>query len=151
MMEAGNVHTNVAYRYCDLFIQPKYKNIKEEVMNVSNSCSISPIQHQNTLKKSELKYSALSQYVNGANHIFKIVYGISAGSKIKLHHILAVLLYCNHTILSAAFSKSFRKLKVSETDESLKNRHSLYANWAKKLKEAVSMDNKCIWGGVTYI
>lgn len=69
--------------------------------------------------------------------LFQDVYNIPVGAPISLQHVLSVLLYTNHTELSAAFSRSYRKLRDSESDYSLKHRHSFYANWAKLLCETM--------------
>eukprot|EP01084_Bolivina_argentea_P250531 419795_1 len=94
------------------------------------------------LKESEVKHKALhKRKIKGANYKWQNVYQIQKGTPITVKHILCVLLYTNHTELSAQFSNSFRKFTAAETDISLKQRHSEYANWAKGLREAIE-----VWG-----
>eukprot|EP01084_Bolivina_argentea_P206397 352413_1 len=142
MMDRGNHSIKPFYTYSSWFIRPKYKSMKNEIF--SGKVKLSIIQYDNTLKKATLKYTSLAKYIRGSNGFWKIVYGIKRNSTITLNHILSVLLYTNHTDLSSQFSRSFRKLSPSETDDALKKRHSEYYNWAKTLREAV----EC-WG--TYL
>eukprot|EP01083_Nonionella_stella_P161833 530520_1 len=75
-----------------------------------------------------MKHRAMSGTIKGA---------IPEGTLIGMQHILAVLLYTNHTALSTAFSRSFRRINGSESDNELKERHSHYGNWARILSETV--------------
>eukprot|EP01083_Nonionella_stella_P108339 315019_1 len=92
-----------------------------------------------------MKHKAMSGTIKGADYKWRIVYKIREGSVITMEHILAVLLYTNHTGLSAAFSRSFRKISESESDNQLKERHSYYTNWARLLREAVECWGYELW------
>eukprot|EP01083_Nonionella_stella_P311323 1109703_1 len=136
MPEQGNMHINTSYSYSSWFVSPKHKTIKDEVLNDTKH-GLTIIQYENTVLKAMMKHKAMSGTIKGADFMWKIVYEIPEGSPIRMKHILAVLLYTNHTDLSAAFSRSFRKVVGSESDNELKERHSHYANWARLLREAV--------------
>ena len=68
-----------------------------------------------------------------------VIGGIPRAQEIDENHIMALLFYTNFDSQSAAFSRSFRKLSYNETNASLKKRHSYYANWAKLLRECVTL------------
>eukprot|EP01083_Nonionella_stella_P161834 530521_1 len=184
MIERGNAHINPSYSYSSWFVSPKHKSIKDEVLNAAHH-SLTIIEYENTALKAMMKHRAMSGTIKGAEHLWTIVYEIPKGSQIRMKHIIALLLYTNHTDLSAAFSSSFRKVsgtikgaehlwtivyeipkgsqirmkhiialllytnhtdlsaafsssfrKVSgsESDNQLKERHSHYANWARILR-----------------
>eukprot|EP01083_Nonionella_stella_P187872 691328_1 len=135
-MESGNMHISNSYSYSSWFVAPKRKTMKDEVLNGPNH-SLTIIEYENTVIKARMKHKAMSRFIKGAVKLWEIVYRIQAGTMITMKHILAVLLYTNHTDLSAAFSRSFRKLSGAESDGKLKQRHSHYANWARLLREAV--------------
>eukprot|EP01083_Nonionella_stella_P045222 121539_1 len=144
MPEQGNMHINTSYSYSSWFVSPKHKTIKDEVLNDAKH-GLTMIQYENTVLKAMMKHKAMSGTIKGANYKWKIVYEIPEGSPIRMKHILAVLLYTNHSDLSAAFSRSFRKVIGSESDNELKERHSHYANWARLLREAVECWGYALW------
>ena len=125
------------YTFKDWHIEPKHKNIKQEVLNEFNPSSITIIQYKNTFKKCKSKYNALSKRMMGAKELYSVVYEIPKGTKIDFEHIFSIMLYCNHTNLSLSFSRSYRWLSSTESDQSLKQRHAEFGNWTKKLLEAV--------------
>eukprot|EP01084_Bolivina_argentea_P197049 337733_1 len=125
----------------DWYIEPKYKNMKEEVLNCKES-ALPLIEFLHTLKNSIFKLKAFKQTVTINSpypDYYKEIYGIGTNAPITLNHIIAILFYTNNTLLSAAFSKSYRKIRKNESDEQLKLRHSYFANWGKYLKECVEV------------
>eukprot|EP01084_Bolivina_argentea_P220776 374095_1 len=131
----------IKYGYKSLFIEPKYNNIKEDIL-LGKPKNLNIIQYKNTLQKALMKYKAYKIYVGeGAKPVFEKVYGIKHGSPITLNHILSVLFYTNFTVISKIFSKTYRKISLSEDIESVKNRHKEYGHWGKLLRESVE-----VWG-----
>ena len=57
--------------------------------------------------------------------------------EITIEHIVAIILYCDFGKLCTAFSATVRQLNVFEEFESVKLRHSEFANFGKLLVEAV--------------
>eukprot|EP01083_Nonionella_stella_P236262 829968_1 len=104
---------------------------------MGKKAKLSMIQYTNTVIKARFKWNALKQQIKGSDGDWEVVYNIKRGSPITLKHILSVLFYTNHTDLSSEFSQSFRKLYETETDQSLKERHSEYRNWGKYLRETI--------------
>ena len=136
LMELGNTGMAQNDRLCDFFVAPSFVSLKHEALNATGA-SLSIVEYDGTMETAKLKHRALKREMNGACYVWDTIYNIKAGSVISLHHIMAVLLYTDHDALSAAFTRSFRKLSVSESVESVKRRHSRFANWAKALREAV--------------
>ena len=66
-------------------------------------------------------------------------YDISEGIPLSYNNILSVLFYTDYSSLSYNFSASFRKKCASETNESLKLRHSCYYHWSRLLHETVHL------------
>eukprot|EP01084_Bolivina_argentea_P058358 106591_1 len=58
--------------------------------------------------------------------------------KMLLHHILAVMIYCNYDSLQYEFSSTYRPITPDETIEHIKKRHSSFYWLGQHLKEAVS-------------
>eukprot|EP01083_Nonionella_stella_P271359 919486_1 len=130
-------HTNACqYTFSQWFIDPVWNSMKQEVLN-SKDHPISMTQYNNTLKKAEMKLDGMQHRIKGAWPEWALIYSVKPNSAIILNHVLAVMFYTNHTNLSTAFSRSFRKLTKMESDEALKTRHSYYAVWGKFLREAV--------------
>eukprot|EP01084_Bolivina_argentea_P145580 255139_1 len=140
-IDYGNTKTNRSYTYSDWFITPAYESIKYEVLNDTNQ-ALQINEYTNTLRNAVMKLKALKNIFTGAKPHWQNVYGITANSPITLNHILAILFYTDFTNLSAEFSKTFRRLTQSESDESVKKRHGQYANWGKYLREAVDCFGK---------
>eukprot|EP01083_Nonionella_stella_P145636 456719_1 len=140
----GNAHINTSYSYSSWFVVAKHKTMKDEVLNATKN-SLTVIQYENTVLKAIMKHKAMRGTIKGAAGIWEGVYEIPKGSPISEKHVLAVLLYTNHTYLSAAFSLSYRKLSGSESDDTLKKRHSEYANWGRLLRETVECWGYGLW------
>ena len=64
-------------------------------------------------------------------------YGWKDGDPISRSHLFSIILYCDYSSLSSAFSASFRKVNTFETLKGIKKRNQKYANWSKILKETV--------------
>eukprot|EP01084_Bolivina_argentea_P013605 25540_1 len=66
-------------------------------------------------------------------------YDIIEGTPISVPHLMGLILYCNFSDLSTAFSKTFRKKNKTETLESVKNRNGNYWHLSKHLREVVEI------------
>eukprot|EP01083_Nonionella_stella_P156304 506055_1 len=72
-------------------------------------------------------------------------YGIAHGSPILLEHLMCIILYCDYSKLCTAFSATFRRLQPYERIEVTISRNAEYANWSKRLREAVELYGKRGW------
>eukprot|EP01084_Bolivina_argentea_P185197 319392_1 len=140
MYERGNMDINADYTYSTWFIKAKHKSIKEEVLE-GKKVKLSMIEYENVINKTNIKFKALRKTIKGARFWWEVVYKIKRNSPITQQHILSIILYTDFDDLQREFTRSFRKLSSTETDEELKDRHSEWANWAKAMREAVE-----VWG-----
>ncbi len=120
------------------FITPKYKSIKDEVLN-NEMCCLSITQFNDNLINARLKLEANKHNLSHPHQTFLTVYNIRKDQQASIHHILGIVLYTNNTKLCSEFTRSFRMLSVEETFGELKKRHSHFGNWAKYLREAVEV------------
>ena len=74
-----------------------------------------------------------------ANQYWAKTYNIPYEKELSLDHVIALLLYCNFTDLSAAFSATFRRSSTYESDILLIERHSNFHNWGKNLREMIEV------------
>ena len=154
----NRIETNDGYRLCDWYITPRFSSFKQEILSCLQQFSLfnfSIRDWNDILMKSKLKLNAYKydqdnrklqcgyQYTddNGNDYYSSIDYGIFYGIQqeqdITIPHIMSLLFYTNYTKQSYEFSASFRKVWYNETDESLKKRHSNFAQWARLLRECV--------------
>eukprot|EP01083_Nonionella_stella_P010647 30279_1 len=76
-------------------------------------------------------------YTPRTDQILEVLRDDPGMKKLQLHHILALMVYCNFTDLQFEFSLTYRKKTLNEPDESVVNRHSIFYHFGKYLKEAV--------------
>eukprot|EP01084_Bolivina_argentea_P272823 464599_1 len=133
------------FRNHKFFVVPKFKNLKEEIIENGPKYGGKNIYDEvyEKAKKyllSEVVINMTSNYdYDIDNNVYgdEYYYGIDLFSPITIEHIMTVLCYTNYTQFSYEFSKSFRKCSKRETDESLKHRNSLWGNMSKLLRELV--------------
>ena len=152
-VQSGSPDCHSGFQVRDLFITRKYASFKEEMVN-----------YEHEFKKDSLQLPAVIEkakaYAKGSEVIKATVakgnwasggeippyYGISAGSPLLVEHLLSVLLYCDYTKHSAAFSRSFRRTDEFEGLQSIKQRNSKYFWMAKRLRETVEIYGQCSRG-----
>eukprot|EP01084_Bolivina_argentea_P113721 202641_1 len=121
-------------------VYPKYKSLKEEI--TSNSCIILTIpQFNNELHKSSKYFH--SYYGKNFEQLCITQLGQVRGDykpkgRLKLHHFMSVLLYCNYSVLQYELSKTYRRINKQESKESVKKRHSEFHFFAKYLAQMVN-------------
>ena len=65
-------------------------------------------------------------------------HGIDKNASISLKHLISIILYCDYSALCTKMSATFRKLTVSETEESVAKRNSKFYHFSKLLCETVN-------------
>ncbi len=98
-----------------LFIEgPKYKDIKEEVLESGKSSlfafNVVAAKCSELMLCSKTRKMTASWSGTAANK-----YGINEGDPLRLHHVQCVVVYCDLTDLSTAFSATFRSEFVGES------------------------------------
>ena len=104
----------------DTFVQPKHPNLRDEIIESG---------HLNLGDWMKLVLLKAEKYMKSAK--------VKKMKGITIEHIVAIILYCDFGKLCTAFSATFRRLNVFEEFESVKLRHSEFANFGKLLVEAV--------------
>ena len=137
-LERGNAMINGKYKFSTWYIAPKYKSLKVEVLEGAEN-KLSIIQYENSMKTALSKFNSYGKHIQKATLRWEQIYGIKRGSIITLDHIIAITFYTDYTELSSEFSTSYRRLSADESDETLKKRHQLFANWARLMREAVEV------------
>eukprot|EP01084_Bolivina_argentea_P077489 140546_1 len=135
----------------------KYSSFKEELIS-NNGAIITIVQFNNELKKAKIKYHSLfcKQLIEKTLRLYldqkddyngrKMYHTFNNGANIvdynpndlQVHHILAVLIYCNMDVLQYEFSKTYRKITKNETIESVRSRHAEFYYFGKYLKTVVN-------------
>eukprot|EP01084_Bolivina_argentea_P152970 266727_1 len=115
-MERGNMDINADYTYSTWFIKPKYKSIKEEVLE-GKKVKLSMIEYENAINKTKIKFKALRKTIKGASFWWEVVYKIKRNCPITQQHILSIILYTDFDELQREYTRSFRKLSSTETEK----------------------------------
>eukprot|EP01084_Bolivina_argentea_P176338 305172_1 len=132
---------NKGYKVQDWYIENKYQDFKEEMLNYLPIKQFNCVKLKSThlLNKSNVLKRMKSDFYYTDRGMQPMYYGIPCGEPLKISNIMCVLFYTDYSELSYNFSKSFRRLSSSETDECLKKRHSNYWHWGKILRETVEL------------
>eukprot|EP01084_Bolivina_argentea_P157930 275176_1 len=121
----------------DWCLKPRFHSFKKEL--VSNNVAVIYIEQYNSeISKVTRKFNTKHCKSLQSDH----VYDIPKGQPIGIHHLLSIAIYCNFDIISYEFSGTFRKVNNSETDKSLKERHSNFYYLSKYIHEAVNVYSK---------
>eukprot|EP01084_Bolivina_argentea_P076310 138300_1 len=102
------------------FVSAKYPSLKNELTH--NKIAVINIEQYNN------EYSKAQIYFNSRMRKQKY-------SSVKLKQLLTIMMYCNYDHLSYEFSKTYRRIKQTETKKDVKNRHSEFCHTAKHLKQ----------------
>eukprot|EP01084_Bolivina_argentea_P114012 203083_1 len=132
----NRVEPNPGSSVGDWYIDKKYDNFKDEMLN-NKICKIDEIQWSNLMDQANCHI--LTQYAK--HHVCTLkttanCYEFKIGQNIHQNHLLAIMLYCNYTLLQSKFTETFRKLK-GETNEELKDRHRNFYFWSRYLRECI--------------
>merc|ERR1712048_1161098 len=73
-------------------------------------------------------------------------YAIKTDAAISIHHLSALIFYCDFSALCTHFSSAFRKLNPFETLKSVKQRNAKYYWLSRRLREAVELFGQCSSG-----
>eukprot|EP01084_Bolivina_argentea_P298449 514300_1 len=117
-----DVNYNIGKVYKDYFVESKYDNLKDELLNNKNVC-ISDIDYKDLLMK--------GRYYIRTPHVRK-----NCGN-ITPEHLICVQIYTNFDKLQYEYTKTYRKISDDESDEDMKNRHAEFANLGRVLRETV--------------
>eukprot|EP01084_Bolivina_argentea_P083866 151818_1 len=135
-----NKNDHGGYKQHQLYVSPKYKTIKDEVLNNTifalglYSLNVSIKKTEKYMNAGKVKGMVVRQ-VFGQNDPLK--YNLKNGTPITFHHILAIILYCDESDLSREFSKTFRKTSLHQTIAEIIKQNQQYAVWSRLCRETV--------------
>lgn len=135
-----NINDHSGYTIKQLYVPPKWGTFKQEVLqygfiDIDEYYELviqNAIQHFATNKVRNIK--ATINYENRRLH-----YDILDGTPFAIPNLMALILYCNFSALSTAFSATFRKLTSKESISSVKTRNQQYWWLSKILRETVEL------------
>ena len=140
-----NINDLCGYSPKQLFITPKYKGLKDEIINndiYSLSCGQLNISIRktnkliNTLKSKSIRYTAKN------DHLY---YDISVWSALRYSHLLALVLYSDWTELQCEFTKTWRKTDKYQTLKQIKDKNREFYHWSKNIRESVEYYGNLGW------
>ena len=141
-----NKNDHSGYQPYELYIEPKYKDIKDEILNNTifqlnikqlNISINKALQYKDTMRCRNTKSTKECEIIHH--------YGIAPGTPLQFKYIIAIILYTDWSDLCTKFSSTFRKLKPYEPIESVKDRNREYAIWSKTLRETVEYFGQMGW------
>ena len=116
-------------------VRPRFSSIKEEALNSGF------LGAEEWMKFVELKAQRFVKTKKArkmvAVRIRYMVGGLREGEAITIHHLIAVILYCNFSALCTHFSATYRKTDVFESLKSIMDRHSHWYHLGQLLQECV--------------
>ncbi len=134
-----NINDHNGYKIKDLFIKQKYETFKSEILNygfitIDEYYELVILKANQYLATNRVKKLRAKKVWWSPLH-----YDIICGTPISICHLISLILYCNFSALSTAFSNSFRKDNKNESLISIKKRNQLYWFFSKYLRESVEI------------
>lgn len=139
----GSFSTGIAFNYykikdeneSELFVESKYANLKEEILNYKYI----EMRHykQEILIKAYAYYQTRLVHKMRSRNDNKDLYGISKHEVISIDRLICIILYTDYTNLSADFTSTFRKNHAFESLQATKQRHRNYYWMSRLLQETV--------------
>eukprot|EP01084_Bolivina_argentea_P138862 244379_1 len=126
-----------AYKFSDLYVPPKYKNLMQELL------------HNNIYSIDAYKWNIIQQKANQYLHTnnvkqlrskkhWSLDYQIDDGTQICIHHLITVISYCDYDELCFKYGETFRHNKSDKNNlKVLIQRHSNYHWLAKYMRETM--------------
>ena len=140
-----NINDHSGYAVCDLYIRARYGSLKEE-MCYYPYFSMKQYREEVIIKVNQYINAKIVKNTKAHRSVKVLHYGIVDGDKLLYSHLVSLVLYCDYSKLSAAFSRSFRKASRFQTIENIKLRNSKYYYFAKYLRETVEAYGQCSRG-----
>eukprot|EP01084_Bolivina_argentea_P224274 379292_1 len=128
---------NHGYTLKDWYVYNKYETFKIEL--TSNKLCFIEMTQWNLLYKKAKDYSQ-TEFVSTiycARDATAKYYEMKYKDNIGLHHLIAILIYCNYDTLQTVFSKTYRLQNTNHSLKKLKKRHENYFHLGRALRECV--------------
>ena len=142
------------YLVSELFVNKKYSSFGQEILNHYHKyIDINIIQFKKLIIKKANNYLKTEKVkgIEAWDSWDNLHYGIKRGGLLELGHLLSIILYCDTTSLSTAFSSTFRARVPFEPLTKIKKRNQNYWHWTKYIRETVEIFGYYARkGGVSY-
>jgi len=139
--EAEDIQWNIGKKYKELYVERKYENLKDEVIN-NEIYKVALEEFERTYQKA-MHYYQMSEVIRsircstvGYGHCH---YDVDNNDELHVEHIMSVMLYTDHPYLSSEFTMNCRERGAKETFEAYKARIREYAEWNRSLRETVEL------------
>eukprot|EP01084_Bolivina_argentea_P134891 237796_1 len=121
---------------CDWYIPNKHISFKAELTQ-NKICGIGQQQWMALILKASIQCEGeFAKSKKCHRKESAVYYELNENQRISIHHLMAMMIYCNYDKLQYQFSATFR-LKKGETEIELKQRHSNYYWLGRLLRECV--------------
>eukprot|EP01084_Bolivina_argentea_P049963 91879_1 len=132
--------------YSDLYIAPKYKNLKDELLAHANCLTHSILYFTLSLEEMKSEYvrkivancekylPKLSHFPDHPSH-----FGYKDGEPIPACNICCIKIYCMEDKFQLELCETYRSIMDKESFESIKRRHGEFHHFARILKETVEV------------
>ena len=136
---AWNVNDFGGYKICDLYVNKKYNNYKNEILNYINIKIYKKLVYGKALKYLySKKIRGMKPNMLCTDCIWNAChYGINKEESPNINHIQSVIMYCDFSDYCTKFSESFRAIEPFESLLSIKERNSEFFWQSKSLREMV--------------
>eukprot|EP01084_Bolivina_argentea_P084136 152252_1 len=141
--EIWNVYDH-GYPICDLYVENKYQNFKEEIYQYE-TFAVSRYPELQIKVHSFMDTPTAKRMSCAPAPSERLYYGIQAKQTVSSHHLLSALLYTDYSYVSTDFSASFRANDIFESISAIKERNSQFWWMSKNLREFVELfgDSSC--------
>ena len=139
-MRRGAFSTGFAFKYTndgddEMTVNPAHQSLKEDVLRSGHLTKAQWIQTVMVKAREYMRTQRVREMKKRKWN--RLTFRYEEGSRVTKEHIYAIILYCDYGKLCTAFSATFRRQNVFETMESVKQRHSQFANFGRLLVELV--------------
>eukprot|EP01084_Bolivina_argentea_P193223 331523_1 len=138
---------NPGYVLRDWYIDPKYKNFKQELL--TNSICTLPLSawHNLMMKANDHIQTDITRHeMCCVRKESALYYEMHYAQPMSIHHLIAMMVYCNFDILQQKFTETFRYQSKNESDTELKERHRNYHHLGRLLREFAECYGVCTVG-----
>ena len=131
---------NPGYRYKDWYINKKFDNLKQEILNKLDISQFEATKNKATMiLNNSMHYKYMMSRINTDSYGGILHYDIAKDVPITIENLMSVIFYTDYSQLSFSFSATFRKRSKNETNQEMKQRNSFFWNWSKLLMETVHL------------
>ena len=126
----------------ELYIKPKYSNLKDEILNnnkyaLNTQLYLQSVTKAQTYINTEKIRNMKVQQLFGHGQDDPLKYELYNQDQMTIQHVMSLILYTDYDNLSTAFSKTFRKISPQQTIDDVKRNNQEFAIWSRLLRETI--------------